>query len=334
MQLQQLVYFVAVADEGHFTRAADRVHVAQPSLSKQIAKLERELGASLFSRARGHVALTPAGEALLPLARRILADVESAPLEVGELISLQRGRLRLGATPSLCTVLVPQSLRAFHDQFPGIDLVVEEGGSRDLVHKLAEAELDLALIVVPLQTHDPALAISPLLRERLLVAVPADHALAGRAAIAVTELRRWPLVMFRDGYDLREATIEACRRAGFNPRFAVEGGEMDAALEFAEAGLGPAVVPSLVLALHPRLRGVSLKPRLERTIAFAHRRDVGLPRAAREFAVLLRGMLAERHQRGRLPEGARLVGGDAPLAPAHRPIIGAGRASARETLIR
>src|SRR5919201_7158914 len=101
MQLHQLRYFLAVAGTRHFTRAAASVHVAQPSLSKQIRTLERELGSPLFSRARGNVTLTPAGETLLPLARRILADVETARREVQDLTGLRRGRVRLGATPSL-----------------------------------------------------------------------------------------------------------------------------------------------------------------------------------------------------------------------------------------
>ncbi|MGW2948453.1 LysR family transcriptional regulator, partial [Streptomyces sp. NPDC001226] len=103
MQFQQLQYFVAVAETRHFTRAADLVHVAQPSLSQQIKALERELGADLFLRARGNITLTDAGESLLPLARRILADADTARYEVQELAQLRRGRVRLGATPSVCS---------------------------------------------------------------------------------------------------------------------------------------------------------------------------------------------------------------------------------------
>src|SRR5688500_5510406 len=141
MQFQQLVYFVAVAETLHFTRAAERVHVSQPSLSQQIRALESELGAELFSRARGNIALTEAGETLLPLARRILADADTARLEVQELGQLRRGRIRLGATPSLCTGLLPEVLRTFHDMYPGIRLLIEEGGSHGLVRALARGEL-------------------------------------------------------------------------------------------------------------------------------------------------------------------------------------------------
>src|SRR5438445_10859728 len=120
MQLHQLAYFVAVARTRHFTRAAESVHVAQPSLSKQIHTLERELGTRLLRRARGNVTLTPAGETLLPLARRILADADNARVQVQELVGLARGRLRLGATPSLSTVLLPDALRRFCAAYPGI----------------------------------------------------------------------------------------------------------------------------------------------------------------------------------------------------------------------
>ncbi|WP_279581703.1 LysR family transcriptional regulator [Fodinicola feengrottensis] len=173
MQLQYLTYFVAVAQTRHFTRAAERVNVSQPALSKQIATLERELGATLFSRARGNITLTAAGEALLPLAQRILADVDTATREVQELLAqLRRGRVRLGATPSVCTGLLPTVLRDFHREYPGIQLVVQETGSGDLVRELSAGALDLAL-VIPAQggpAEEGALVITPVLVEELIVA--------------------------------------------------------------------------------------------------------------------------------------------------------------------
>ncbi|MEV7024209.1 LysR substrate-binding domain-containing protein, partial [Kitasatospora sp. NPDC093558] len=242
MQLQQLRYFLAVAETRHFTRAAEAAHVAQPSLSQQIRSLERELGAELFHRTRGRIALTDAGDALLPLARRILADTESARLAVQETVQLRRGRVRLGAPPSLCTSLVPDVLRAFRDGYPGVALAVREGGSRDLVRWLEAGELDLALVIAPASGEpSPALDVTELLHEELVL-VSADP-LKKRRTVRVAELRGRPLVMFREGYDVREATLAACRAAGFEPDFAVEGGEMDAVLGFVRAGLGPAVVP-------------------------------------------------------------------------------------------
>nr|WP_202425229.1 LysR family transcriptional regulator [Streptomyces sp. HUCO-GS316] len=295
VQFQQLQYFVAVAETRHFTRAAEQVHVAQPSLSQQIKALERELGADLFLRARGNITLTDAGAALLPLARRILADADTARYEVQELVQLRSGRVRLGATPSLCTGLLPDVLRAFHDRYPGIRLLIEEGGSHDLVRELARGALDLALVVLPLPTPSPALTTIELLREDLVV-VSSPEAPApggpGRRTVRIPDLKGERLVMFRHGYDLRELTVAACRAEGFEPDFAVEGGEMDAVLGFVRAGLGLAVVPRMVAARSGRgLRVTPLaRPGLHRTIALAHRSDVAPPRAARE----LQRMLLER----------------------------------------
>ncbi|MFD7874310.1 LysR family transcriptional regulator [Streptomyces sp. NPDC059766] len=293
MQFQQLQYFVAVAETRHFTRAAESVHVAQPSLSQQIKALERELGADLFLRARGNITLTDAGEALLPLARRILADADTARHEVLELLQLRSGRVRLGAPPSLCTGLLPDVLRAFHDRYPGVQLIIEESGSHDLVRELARGALDLALVVLPLPTPSPALTTVELLREDLVVvSSPEADPPGGGQAVRVADLESERLVMFRHGYDLRELTVAACRVEGFEPDFAVEGGEMDAVLGFVRAGLGVAVVPRMVAARAGHgLRVTPLaQPGLQRTIALAHRSDVAPPRAARE----LQRMLLER----------------------------------------
>jgi DNA-binding transcriptional LysR family regulator len=299
--IQQLVYFLAVAETLHFTRAAQQVHVAQPSLSKQIGALEDELGAELFSRARGNITLTPAGEALLPVAKRILADVDTARLEVAELIGLRRGRVRVGATPSLCGSVFADVLKRFHDSHPGIELLVTEGGSRDLVRDLSRGELDLALVISPIESNT-ALTTTPILREDLVLASPRGHE-PRRPRPRLTDLRDRPLVMFRPGYDLRETTINACRAAGFQPRFAVEGGEMDAVLRFVEVGLGEAIVPSMVLATRPLLGGTPLTPSMTRTVALAHRSDVAPTSAARAF----RSVLLDFIRHAPLPAGVRLL---------------------------
>jgi DNA-binding transcriptional LysR family regulator len=290
MQLQQLRYFVAVADLGHFTRAAEQLHVAQPSLSQQIRSLERELGAELVHRGRGASTLTDAGAALLPLARRILADADSARVAVRETLSLRRGRVRLGAPPSLCTSLVPDVLHAYRARYPGVELQVREGGSRDLVRVLAAGELDLALIIAP--AGAPGLALTELLQEELVL-VSAGPLLPARRRARIEDLRGRPLVMFREGYDVREATLAACRAAGFTPEFVVEGGEMDAVLSFVRAGLGPAVVPGMVAARSGLTVTPFADPAPRRTIALAHGAEVPLTRAASAMREELIGYVGE-----------------------------------------
>ncbi|MFJ1703775.1 LysR family transcriptional regulator [Kitasatospora sp. NPDC088346] len=304
MQFQQLRYFVAVAETRHFTRAAEQVLVAQPSLSQQIRSLERELGAELFHRTRGGSTLTDAGQALLPLARRILADAESARLAVQETVQLRRGRVRLGAPPSLCTSLVPDVLRAYRARHPGVELVVREGGSRDLVRILADGGLDLALIIPPPAGEAAGLDVTELLSEDLVL-VSADR--AGRRPARIADLRERPLVMFREGYDLRETTVAACRAAGFEPRFAVEGGEMDAVLGFVRAGLGPAVLPGMVAARSGLAVTPFAAPGPGRTIAVAHGRELPLTHAAAALRATLLSHLADADRAGALPPGTRLL---------------------------
>ncbi|MBP2323598.1 DNA-binding transcriptional LysR family regulator [Kibdelosporangium banguiense] len=292
--LQQLRYFLAVAETRHFTKAAEQTRVAQPSLSKQIQSLEAELGTPLFIRVRGNVTLTPAGETLMPIARRILADVDTAKHEVGELVGLRRGRVRVGATPSLCVSVFADVLARYHAQYPGIRLLVEESGSRDLSRSLLRGDLDLALVIVPPSGPDPALTSRVVLQEDLMVACAADRPPpVNRPTIRLIDLRDRPLVMFRQGYDLRETTFEACRAVGYEPKLAVEGGEMDAVLRFVQAGLGFAIVPSMVLAGRPGLRGIPIAPPgLRRSVALAHRTDVPPTNAAQAFRTVLLEYLA------------------------------------------
>ena len=293
MQLHQLEYFLAVARHLHFTRAAEELHVAQPSVSQQIRKLEDELGARLFHRMKRRVALTPAGETLLPLARRVLGDVEEARAEVQELAGLRRGRLAVGAPPSVSTTLLPRALAAFHGEYPGVTLVLREAGSGDLIRYLEQGELDLAIVIMP--ARHPALHTTPLLDEELVLAVPPDHHLADRESVGIAELQETPFVMFREGYDLRAATLAACRRAGFEPRVAVDGGEMDSILRLVAAGLGVAIVPGMVIEPGAAVRGVRVdSPAPTRRLALAHRRDRSLSRAAREFAAVMRRLVQPR----------------------------------------
>lgn len=282
MQVQQLAYFVAVARERHFTRAAELSGVSQPSLSKQIRVLENSLGTTLLTRNRGDVALTTAGEALLPHAERILIDLEAARQAVHEVAGLRRGRVRLGATPSLCDGLLPEVLTAFHARHPGIELEISEAGSGVLTRELSQGRLDLALLIAPLRTEVPDLETTVVLTEDLVLASPRSAGLPPTARIA--DLGAHDLVMFREGYDLRDVTLRAWREAGLEPRLAVEGGEMSAVLRFVEAGLGVAVVPAMALATRPALASTRLTdPALTRTIAVAHRVEEALPLAARAF---------------------------------------------------
>jgi DNA-binding transcriptional LysR family regulator len=281
MNLDQLRGFVTVVRLGNFTRAAEYLHLAQPSLSRQIASLEQDLGAELIHRARGGSTLTTAGEALLPLARRMLADAESVHRELAELAGLQRGRVRLGATPSLCISLVAEVLSVFHAAHPAIDLQISEQGSRRLLDELARGELDLALVTTSEATTADRFAVTPLLVEELVL-ISATHApaVSARDTITLEDIAALPQIVFSASYDLRATTDAAFRALSLTPRVVLEGAEMDAVLRFVERGLGVAIVPAMVLIDRPGLRAVRLaNPALTRTITLARPTDVAATRA-------------------------------------------------------
>ena len=285
MQLNQLAYVLAVAEEQSFTRAAARLHLAQPSLSRQVRLIERELGVQLFNRGPGQVqvTLTADGEALLPFIQRVMSDVEATGAEARALTGMARGRLSVGATPSLITQVLAPALVEFHQSHPGIALGVVEAGSHQLVPRLASGEVDLALVVQPV--NDPLVATTALFDDPLVLAVAPQHPLASRIHVRVADLEGVSLVMFREGYDLRSVTLAACRDAGVEPVLVSQGGEMDGVLAFVRAGLGAAVVPAIALPSDRSLITIPFThPGLSRTVALAHRNDRPLPRPARALA--------------------------------------------------
>jgi len=304
VQLHQLRYVVALAEEGQFVKAAGRLRVAQPSISAAVRALEAELGATLFDRSRHGALPTAAGEAFLPWARQVLADCDAGVAAVEALGGLQRGRVTLGATPSLTTTVLPSVVAGFRADHPGVDLVVEEAGSGDLVGLLENSLVDVALVVLPVAGS--WLETRPLGDEELVLAVPVGHDLADRSQVAIDDLRDLPLVMFRTGYDLREATLDACRGAGFHPSFAVEGLEMDGVLAMAAAGVGAAVVPASVVAGGGRLAGVPFAGReLVRHIGIARHRDRTMSAATSALVASIDAAI-----------GARESGHGAPITPA------------------
>ncbi|PPH39045.1 LysR family transcriptional regulator [Rathayibacter sp. AY1E3] len=288
VDLEQLTGFVEVARLGSFTRAAEELHLAQPSLSRRIAALEQDLGSELFHRARSGSTLTPAGELLLPLARRMLADAGSVRRELAELAGLERGRVRFGATPTLCISLVAEVLHAFHSAHPAVELHLAEDGSRSLFDRLARGELDLALVTTSTAAAPGAFTVTPLLVEELVVvSSAAEPPLAATGALDLAAVARLPQIVFNSSYDLRRTTDAAFAAAGLEPDVVLEGAEMDAVLRFAERGIGVAVVPAMVLQGRPGLRSIRLeeptleKPTLTRTISLARPADLAPTAAAR-----------------------------------------------------
>ena len=247
MELRQLEYFVAVAEEASFTRAASRVHVAQPGVSAQVRRLESELGQQLLDRSGRSVRLTEVGSAVLPFARAALDAVANARLAVDDLAGLVRGQVTVGMVSGCALPALAELLAGFHDRHPGVAVALVEDNSDRLVERLRDGRLDLALIGWAEQT--PADIDSVVLVDEELVAVAAPgHPLAGAGAGAITirQLRDLPLVSLPRGTGVRAALDAACAAAGFTPRIVFEASALPMVVELAGRGLGLAVVPASI----------------------------------------------------------------------------------------
>jgi DNA-binding transcriptional LysR family regulator len=259
VRYRRLGYFVAVAEELSFTRAAERLHMAQPPLSQQIALLEKELGARLFDRSRRTIRLTAAGAALLPEARRLLADLDETTRMVRRVAEGAIGQLAVGFVPSAINGALPDLLRRFRTSHPDVQLTLREMTPDALLRAVRDGRLDVAVLYLPIS--DPDVAWQRLASEDLLLALPDSHPAADRADVVLADVAGEPFILpeQHDVPGLHAAVTALFADAGIAPRVAQRGvWLMQTVLGLVAAGVGLAVVPSSVAAL--RRTGVTLRP--------------------------------------------------------------------------
>ncbi|TCO19702.1 DNA-binding transcriptional LysR family regulator [Kribbella steppae] len=244
MELRQLEYFVAVAEERHFTRAAGRMHVAQSGLSASIQSLERELGADLFVRNTRSVELTDEGRALLTEARHTLAGVAAAKDAVAAVKGLLRGTLAVGTMQCLGAVNLPGILARFHAAHPGVEIELRQGGSTELIERVRTGDLDLAFVCAPTDGVQ-GVALRPVAEESLLLACSPTHPLCDRESVDLEELRDETFVDFYPGWVTRDVVDRAMAAAGVERRVAFEVNDVHWLLDLVGLGLGVAVVPEV-----------------------------------------------------------------------------------------
>jgi len=261
MELRHLRYFVAVAEEGHVTRAAERLGMQQPPLSQRIQALERELAVQLFRRKPRGVELTDAGHALLEDARAILAHVDHAFASTRRTARGEQGRIAIGFTSSApFHPFVPRVIRAFREAYPLVALTLDESGTTELIDDLRNERVDAAFIRTPVA--DPmGITVNPLLEEAMLVALPATHALAASdTELPLASLAAETFIVYRrpSGPGLYDAIFAACHAAGFSPIVGQEAPRIVSTLNLVAAGLGIAVVPASLARM--QMDGVIYRP--------------------------------------------------------------------------
>jgi len=283
MEMHQLRYMVAVARAGNFSRAAEQCHVSQPSLSQQIQKLEQELGERLFLRLKRQARLTPAGEAFLRRAERILQEVEAAKREAEESQHLLRGTLTVGVLPTLAPYLLPPLVSRFHAKHPNVEMVVVEDTTAQLLKFALSGEIDLALASLPIT--DNRFEVRELFAEELLVALPPNHPLAQKRLLRAKDLEHERFIVMKEGHCLGDQVLHFCERRAVRPNISFRSAQLETIQALVCAGMGLSLIPAMAVRAgaskqrQPVYRRLE-PPRPQRTIVALWPRQRPLSRAA------------------------------------------------------
>ena len=254
MELRQLRYFVLLAEELHFGRAATRLFIVQPALSKQIASLEKELGTELFLRSRRHVEMTAAGRSLLADARQLLAQIDGVSTRAQLASRGEVGVLEIGFIVPALYDLLPYILRRYRAAYPAVQLSLHELHTRDIVNRVLSRDLHIGFTLLPVSVGGNLLQVRPLAEEPLLVAMPADHPAAARESVSLADLATENFILITRSVEpeLHDWHVAACAAAGFTPRVAHQVDRTNVAVGLVASGLGLCFVPeALRLAPHP-----------------------------------------------------------------------------------
>jgi DNA-binding transcriptional LysR family regulator len=262
MELRHLRYFVAVAEELHISRAAEKLHVAQPAVSEQIRKLERDLGVELLDRTRRRIALTDAGAAFLAEARRVLEGAQQARLAARNAQAQKMSRLRIGYTPAALPAIVPRALQRLASGMPRLESSIHEGPPLELIDAVRTERLDAAIVSLP--APSAGLRVTPLGEQRAVAAVPVRHrhAVGGPHRLAQIAPERIVVLPRESNRGFYDAVVASCREAGFAPTFVeMPDAHLERALLAVAAGAGLALLPESVADRYvaPGVRFVSLE---------------------------------------------------------------------------
>lgn len=302
MELRQLQYTLQIAEERNFSRAAEKLHIAQPSLSQQLSKLEKELGVMLFQRNTSSVDLTHAGASFIVHARKIMDAVEQLRQEMDDISQLRSGRVVIGSMPITGSHLLPYVLPAFKEAYPEIQVTLLEDSSMNLEKLTASGGTDLSLLSLPLQ--EPSLTYEIIGEEVIDLAVPPQHPLAERflhatgEKVTMEQLKDESFIVLKKGQGLSTMTFDLCRRAGFEPNVVFESNNIETVQSLVATGMGITLVPRFIArAKRSELIPVYLPladPVPSRTLVIAYRKGRYLSKAAEAFIETFKTTLNKR----------------------------------------
>ncbi|WJH34152.1 LysR family transcriptional regulator [Paenibacillus aurantius] len=287
MELRQLQYAIQIATEKNFSRAAEKLHIAQPSLSQQLSKLEKEIGVLLFQRNTNSVEVTHAGSVFVEKAQIILDRVAQLKKEMEDISQMRKGKLVVGSLPITGSHILPLVLPVFHANYPEIEVVLIEDTSANLESLISSGQTDISLLTLPLE--EASLSCQTLIEEEICLAVPPQHPLAQtdeNRRISVADLKNEPFILLKKGQGFRTIALDLCRRHGFEPHIVFESSNIGTVQSLVAAGMGIAFVPSMIAkqqagSFTPVYRHLEGAP--FRTLVIAYRKGRYLSKAAEAF---------------------------------------------------
>ena len=285
MELYQLGYFIEIARQRSFTRAAERLHMAQPALSQQMKNLESELGTALFIRGRKEIQLTAAGKAFLPRAEALLTQAEAAKAIVSDVAQLRGGKLVIAAIPSVSACLLPEVIRSFSRKHEQVELQLIEDSSERVSENVESGLADIGFLQLP--ASKSAFETRTIISEPFVLLVAKSHPLVKQKEVALKQLAAESFIFYKGR--ARDTALEACRKAGFEPQIACESGELETVRALVAAGLGLAVVPQLAAGNLPKtIQAITIRePKMQRQIAAVWQKGSVLSPAAHALLELV-----------------------------------------------
>jgi LysR family hydrogen peroxide-inducible transcriptional activator len=297
MELRQLQYALQISIDKNFSRAAEKLHIAQPSLSQQLSKLEKEIGVLLFQRTTNSVEVTYAGSLFVEKAQSILDMVEQLKSEMADISQMRKGKLVVGSLPITGAHVLPMVLPVFQARYPEIEIMLMEETSTNLEHMTASGQIDISLLSIPLQ--DESLTYETLIEEEIVLAVPPQHQLAKNAEglVDIAALCSEPFIALKKGQGFRKITLDLCEHAGFTPNIVFESSNIETVQSLVAAGMGIAFVPHMVSrggwSQHAPAY-LSLSNRPTRTLVIAYRKGRYLSKAVEAFMATFREVVEQQ----------------------------------------
>ncbi len=287
MDIRQLSYFIEVAKHQSFTKAAQALHVTQPTLSKMVKNLELEMDVSLFDRSSRKVRLTDAGEVVFVQAQKIVNSLDDLSSSLYDIMNLNKGKIKIGLPPVISTLFFPTIIAAFQSRYPDVTVILIEDGAKKVEEKVADGEVDLGFVMLPVDAE--RFDVVPFVDQEIKLLVHEDHPLANQETRDLIDFRDDPFLLLSKEFTLNGRTVEFCRSEGFEPKIAYESSQWDFIVGMVEKNLGVTLMPKLICdrVQDGPFKTVSLTQTFPWRLGIIMAKNRYVPYVSREFITLV-----------------------------------------------